>query len=165
VWESNPPFDPLRAESPALKAREITGSLSPPLFVRHFRLRSLLELCNPPVFRNCAAAAAVASETPELLRVCSEIDGSARDGASTTVSVHHHLFLGTTLSGAASFQVSAAPQDFLVRTILENAAPLPGQVWGCSYRADETEVPAAAKTGDISSSAKERKVRTTRGSN
>jgi hypothetical protein len=62
VWESNPPFDPLRTESPALKAGEITGPLSPPLFVRHFRLRSLLKLCNPPVFRNCAAAPVVASE-------------------------------------------------------------------------------------------------------
>jgi hypothetical protein len=31
VWESNPPFDPLRTESPALKAGEITGPLSPPL--------------------------------------------------------------------------------------------------------------------------------------
>jgi hypothetical protein len=30
VWESNPPFDPLRTESPALKAGEITGPLSPP---------------------------------------------------------------------------------------------------------------------------------------
>jgi hypothetical protein len=30
VWKSNPPFDPLRAESPALKAGEITGPLSPP---------------------------------------------------------------------------------------------------------------------------------------
>jgi hypothetical protein len=31
VWESNPPLDPLRAESPALKTGEITGPLSPPL--------------------------------------------------------------------------------------------------------------------------------------
>ena len=30
VWESNPPFGPLKAESPALKAGEITGPLSPP---------------------------------------------------------------------------------------------------------------------------------------
>ena len=30
VWESNPPFDPRRTESPALKAGEITGPLSPP---------------------------------------------------------------------------------------------------------------------------------------
>jgi len=30
VWESNPPFDPLRTESPALKAGEVTGPLSPP---------------------------------------------------------------------------------------------------------------------------------------
>jgi len=29
VWESNPPFDPRRTESPALKAGEITGPLSP----------------------------------------------------------------------------------------------------------------------------------------
>jgi len=35
VWESNPPFRPLRTESPALKAGEITGPLSPPLFVGH----------------------------------------------------------------------------------------------------------------------------------
>jgi hypothetical protein len=33
VWESNPPFDPLRTESPALKAGKITGPLSPPLAV------------------------------------------------------------------------------------------------------------------------------------
>jgi hypothetical protein len=33
------------------------------------------------------------------------------------------------------------------------------------YNAEETEVPAAAKTVDISASAKERKVRTTTGSN
>jgi hypothetical protein len=33
VWESNPPFDPRRAESPALKAGKIAGSLSPPLRV------------------------------------------------------------------------------------------------------------------------------------
>ena len=32
VWESNPPFDPLRTESPALKAGEVTGPLSPPLW-------------------------------------------------------------------------------------------------------------------------------------
>ena len=30
VWESNPPFDPRRTESPALKAGKITGPLSPP---------------------------------------------------------------------------------------------------------------------------------------
>jgi hypothetical protein len=33
VWESNPPFDPRRAESPALKAGKITGPLSPPMRV------------------------------------------------------------------------------------------------------------------------------------
>ena len=31
VWESNPPFGPLRAESPALKAGKVTGLFSPPL--------------------------------------------------------------------------------------------------------------------------------------
>jgi hypothetical protein len=30
VWKSNPPFRPLRTESPALKAGEVTGPLSPP---------------------------------------------------------------------------------------------------------------------------------------
>ncbi len=35
----------------------------------------------------------------------------------------------------------------------------------CAYRANETDVPAAAKTGDISASAKERKDWTTTGSN
>jgi len=30
VWKSNPPFRSLRTESPALKAGEITGPLSPP---------------------------------------------------------------------------------------------------------------------------------------
>jgi hypothetical protein len=30
VWESNPPLGSQRAESPALKAGKITGSLSPP---------------------------------------------------------------------------------------------------------------------------------------
>src|SRR6267143_2655818 len=35
----------------------------------------------------------------------------------------------------------------------------------CAYRAEETDVPAAAKTGDISDSAKERKDWTTTGSN
>jgi len=34
----------------------------------------------------------------------------------------------------------------------------------CAYRAEETDVPAAAKTGDISDSAKERKDWTTTGS-
>jgi hypothetical protein len=40
VWESNPPFDPRRTESPALKAGKITGPLSPPLFVTpsHYRV-------------------------------------------------------------------------------------------------------------------------------
>jgi hypothetical protein len=33
VWESNPPFDPRRAESPALKTGKVTGPLSPPLAV------------------------------------------------------------------------------------------------------------------------------------
>ena len=35
MWESNPPFDPLRTESPALKAGEITGPLSPPSMHEH----------------------------------------------------------------------------------------------------------------------------------
>jgi len=35
VWESNPPFDPRRAESPALKAGKITGPFSPPLVANH----------------------------------------------------------------------------------------------------------------------------------
>src|SRR5579883_1710118 len=30
VWKSNPPFDPRRTESPALKAGKVTGPLSPP---------------------------------------------------------------------------------------------------------------------------------------
>ena len=30
VWESNPPFDSLGAESPALKAGTVTGPFSPP---------------------------------------------------------------------------------------------------------------------------------------
>lgn len=30
VWESNPPFDSRRAESPALKAGTVTGPFSPP---------------------------------------------------------------------------------------------------------------------------------------
>ncbi len=30
VWESNPPFDPRRTESPALKTGKVTGPLSPP---------------------------------------------------------------------------------------------------------------------------------------
>src|SRR5712664_3377381 len=29
VWESNPPFDPRRTESPALKAGKVTGLFSP----------------------------------------------------------------------------------------------------------------------------------------
>jgi hypothetical protein len=39
--------------------------------------------------------------------------------------------------------------------------------WRCerAYRAEETEVPAASKTGDISAAAKERKDLTTTGSN
>jgi hypothetical protein len=35
VWKSNPPFDPRRAESPALKAGKVTGPLSPPLVEYH----------------------------------------------------------------------------------------------------------------------------------
>jgi hypothetical protein len=35
VWKSNPPFDPRRAESPALKAGKVTGPLSPPLGEYH----------------------------------------------------------------------------------------------------------------------------------
>ena len=35
VWESNPPFDPRRTESPALKAGKITGPLSLPLLQYH----------------------------------------------------------------------------------------------------------------------------------
>jgi hypothetical protein len=31
VWESNPPFDPRRAESAALKAATVTGPFSPPV--------------------------------------------------------------------------------------------------------------------------------------
>ncbi len=31
VWESNPPFDPQRTESPALKTGKVTGPLSPPM--------------------------------------------------------------------------------------------------------------------------------------
>ena len=31
VWESNPPFDSRRAESPALKAGRVTGPFAPPL--------------------------------------------------------------------------------------------------------------------------------------
>jgi hypothetical protein len=30
VWKSNPPFDPRRTESPALKTGKVTGPLSPP---------------------------------------------------------------------------------------------------------------------------------------
>ena len=33
VWESNPPFDSLRAESPALKAGTVTGPFSPPPWI------------------------------------------------------------------------------------------------------------------------------------
>ena len=35
MWKSNPPFDPRRAESPALKAGKVTGPLSPPLGEYH----------------------------------------------------------------------------------------------------------------------------------
>jgi hypothetical protein len=35
VWKSNPPFDPRRAESPALKAGKITGPFSPPSLQEH----------------------------------------------------------------------------------------------------------------------------------
>jgi len=35
VWKSNPPFDPRRAESPALKAGKVTGPHSPPLLQYH----------------------------------------------------------------------------------------------------------------------------------
>jgi len=37
VWKSNPPFDPRRAESPALKAGKVTGPLSPPQSEYHHR--------------------------------------------------------------------------------------------------------------------------------
>src|SRR6516165_10031962 len=33
VWKSNPPFDPRREESPALKAGKVTGPLSPPKMI------------------------------------------------------------------------------------------------------------------------------------
>jgi hypothetical protein len=35
VWESNPPFDPRRTESPALKAGKVTGLFSPPMLQEH----------------------------------------------------------------------------------------------------------------------------------
>ena len=35
VWESNPPFDPRRTESPALKAGKVTGLFSPPNLEYH----------------------------------------------------------------------------------------------------------------------------------
>ncbi len=39
VWKSNPPFDPRRAESPALKAGKVTGPLSPPQLEYHHRFK------------------------------------------------------------------------------------------------------------------------------
>jgi len=35
VWKSNPPFDPRRTESPALKAGKVTGLFSPPKLPYH----------------------------------------------------------------------------------------------------------------------------------
>ena len=46
VWESNPPLGSRRAESPALKAGKITGSLSPPQFVRIISVQSLQKVRN-----------------------------------------------------------------------------------------------------------------------
>ena len=54
MWKSNPPFDPRRTESPALKAGKVTGPLSPPLLqdhhttklIGHMQLATLLYL--PP---------------------------------------------------------------------------------------------------------------------
>jgi hypothetical protein len=40
VWKSNPPFDSLRAESPALKAGKVTGPLSPPSLQVHHSTKS-----------------------------------------------------------------------------------------------------------------------------
>src|SRR5579859_1203345 len=37
VWKSNPPFDPRRAESPALKAGKVTAPFSPPQSEYHHR--------------------------------------------------------------------------------------------------------------------------------
>jgi len=46
VWESNPPSDPRRAGSPALKAGKVTGPLSPPSARSPFILRGLVEVRN-----------------------------------------------------------------------------------------------------------------------
>jgi hypothetical protein len=37
VWESNPPFDPRRAESAALKAATVTGPFSPPMLQDRYK--------------------------------------------------------------------------------------------------------------------------------
>jgi hypothetical protein len=50
VWESNPPFVPLRNGSPALKAGKITGLFSPPRLKRPF---AIIEQCG----KKCANAA------------------------------------------------------------------------------------------------------------
>src|SRR5208282_5524280 len=47
VWKSNPPFDPRRAESPALKAGKVTGPHSPPKFARFSDYRVYIRYANP----------------------------------------------------------------------------------------------------------------------
>jgi len=44
VWESNPPPDPRRAGSPALKARKVTGPLSPPLVCTPMLAQDLIRI-------------------------------------------------------------------------------------------------------------------------
>jgi hypothetical protein len=50
VWESNPPPDPRRAGSPALKAGKVTGPFSPPHLRNHLILRPLMDVFN---FADC----------------------------------------------------------------------------------------------------------------
>jgi len=49
VWESNPPSDPRRTGSPALKAGKVTGPLSPPLVRTLMLAQDLVGISNPPI--------------------------------------------------------------------------------------------------------------------
>ena len=50
MWESNPPFDSLGAESPALKAGTVTGPFSPPQcnhIISKLSIEAALRTCFP----------------------------------------------------------------------------------------------------------------------
>ncbi len=81
--------------------------------------------------------------------------GASRGGAS-----RRRDFSSTATEHGSRFSVAS----YLVASLLHYFQPAAG-LRSIPYRADETDVPAAAKTGDISASAKERKDWTTTGSN